>query len=212
VTARQNLDPGVATLVSPAERTCHANAAMRSSFHAKRAVCACRVGLMSLIAFATSACARHTEQSLTDVRAPFIALERSFQGFQSWARVDLPDRPEQGSTHVAGETHEYINAPTPPGAKAFPVGTIFVKTVDSKQKSDIFAMVKRGGGYNASGASGWEWFGLRARPDGSVAIVWRGVNAPDGESYGGDPLGGCNGCHGAAAKNDHVHAYSLSHH
>ena len=64
---------------------------------------------------------------------------------------------------MAGETHEYINAPTAAGAKAFPVGTIFVKTVESKKKSDIFAMVKRGKGFNASGASGWEWFGLRAR-------------------------------------------------
>jgi hypothetical protein len=158
-----------------------------------------------------SACTGHAEQSLADTREPFIALERNFQGFQGWARVDLSDRPEQGTTHLAGETHEYVNSPPQQGAKAFPVGTIFVKTVENKKKSDIFAMVKRGNGFNASGASGWEWFGLRTRPDGSVAIVWRGVNAPDGESYGGDPLGGCNGCHGAAAKNDHVHAYSLAH-
>ena len=161
-----------------------------------------------LTVLAVSACARHTEQSLADVREPFIALERNFQGFQDWARVDLPDRPEQGNTHLAGETHEYINAAPARGTKVFPVGTIFVKTVESKKKSDIFAMVKRGNGFNASG---WEWFGLRARTDGSVAIVWRGVNAPDGEAYGGDPLGGCNGCHGAAAKNDSVHAYSLAH-
>ena len=166
--------------------------------------------MLALTFCSANACTRHREQSLADVREPFIALERNFQGFQQWGCVDLSDRPEQGSTHVAGETHEYINAPTQPGAKTFPVGTIFVKTVESKSKSDIFAMVKRGNGFNASGASGWEWFGLRTRPDGSVAIVWRGVNAPDGESYGGDPLGGCNGCHGAAAKNDHVHAYSLA--
>jgi hypothetical protein len=162
-----------------------------------------------LLTLAASACTGHTEQSLANVHEPFIALERNFQGFQNWARVDLADRPEQGGTHVAGETHEYINSPPAAGAKAFAVGTIFVKTVESQKKSDIFAMVKRGGGFNASGASGWEWFGLRARADGSVAIVWRGVNAPDGETYGGDPLGGCNGCHGVAAKNDHVHAYSL---
>ncbi|HYQ26497.1 MAG TPA: hypothetical protein VER04_04735 [Polyangiaceae bacterium] len=159
---------------------------------------------------AACACSRHTEQSLSDVREPFIALERNFQGFKDWARVELADRPEQGNTHLAGETYEYLNAAPQAGAKAFPVGTIFVKTVESKKKSDIFAMVKRGKGFNGSGAAGWEWFGLRARADGSVAIVWRGVNAPDGESYGGDPLGGCNGCHGAAAKNDHVHAFSLA--
>ena len=167
--------------------------------------------LLPLVLLATSACARHTKQSLADVREPFIALERNFQGFQDWARVDLSDRPEQGNTHIAGETHEYVNAPPPRGARRFPVGTIFVKTVEGKKKSDIFAMVKRGNGFNASGASGWEWFGLRSRADGSVAIIWRGVNPPDGETYGGDPLGGCNGCHGAAAKNDNVHAYSLAH-
>jgi len=184
---------------------------MRPPFSNERSWSMCLTWSVPLLALGLSTCARHTEQSLADVHAPFIALERSFQGFQNWARVDLPDRPEQGNTHVAGETHEYINTPTEPGAKEFPVGTIFVKTVESTKKSDIFGMVKRGAGYNASGASGWEWFGLRARPDGSVAIVWRGVNAPDGETYGGDPLGGCNGCHGAAAKNDHVHAYSLAH-
>lgn len=166
--------------------------------------------LLPLLTLAASACTGHTEQSLANAHEPFIALERNFQGFQNWARVDLADRPEQGGTHLAGGTHEYINSPPVAGAKAFAVGTIFVKTVESQKKSDIFAMVKRGNGFNASGASGWEWFGLRARADGSVAIVWRGVNAPDGETYGGDPLGGCNGCHGAAAKNDHVHAYSLS--
>jgi len=166
--------------------------------------------LLPLLPLAASACTGHAEQSLASTREPFIALERNFQGYQHWAGVELANRPEPGGTHVAGETHEYINHAPAAGAKAFPVGTILVKTVESQKKSDIFAMVKRGNGFNASGASGWEWLGLRARADGSVAIVWRGVNPPDGESYGGDPRGGCNGCHGAAAKNDYVHAYSLS--
>jgi hypothetical protein len=34
--------------------------------------------------------------------------------------------------------------------------------------------------------------------------VWRGLNAPAGESYGGDPFGGCNACHELAAANDYV--------
>jgi len=182
---------------------------MRNSTYLRRALIASLCCLPLTVAF-TSACSNHTDPPLGGAHEPLIALERDFQGFYDWSRVDLGDRPEQGTSHVAGETHEYINRPPPQGAKAFPVGTIFVKTVDSQKKSDIFAMVKRGGGFNASGAVGWEWFGLRKRGDGSVAIVWRGVNAPDGESYGGDPLGGCNGCHGAAVKNDHVHAYSLA--
>jgi len=182
---------------------------MRDAIRPKR-----RLGFLCsrlVLWLAASACSNHTEPSLANVHEPFIALERDFQGFEAWDRVDLADRPEQGNAHVAGETHEYINSAPLQGSKAFPVGTIFVKTVENQKKSDIFAMVKRGGGFNASGATGWEWFGLRKRGDGSVGIVWRGVNAPDGETYGGDPLGGCNGCHGAAAKNDRVHAYSLAH-
>ena len=183
---------------------------MSPTLRPRRRLIALLDSLLPFTLLAVCGCARHTQQSLADIREPFIALERNFQGFQQWARVDLADRPEQGTTHLAGETHEFINYQPQPGAKVFPIGTIFVKTVENEKKSDIFAMVKRGKGFNASGASGWEWFGLRARADGSVAIVWRGVNAPDGETYGGDPLGGCNGCHGAAAKNDHVHAYSLA--
>ncbi len=43
-------------------------------------------------------------------------------------------------------------------------------------------MVKRGGGFNAEGAVGWEWFELTERDDESVAIKWRGVSAPSGEA------------------------------
>ena len=70
-------------------------------------------------------------------------------------------------------------------------------------------MVKRGGGYNAQGARGWEWFELAARPDDSLAIVWRGINAPQGEDYGGDPQGGCNDCHARAGRNDFVRSPGL---
>jgi len=43
-----------------------------------------------------------------------------------------------------------------------------------------------------------------------ASIVWRGVNAPDGENYAGDPLGGCNSCHQLAAKNDYVKTPTLA--
>ena len=73
----------------------------------------------------------------------------------------------------------------------------------------LFAMVKRGGDYNAQGARGWEWFELRERDEGSIGIVWRGTNAPTGEHYGGDPSGGCNNCHDLALKNDYVRSRSV---
>lgn len=155
-------------------------------------------------------------------REPYIALERDFQDFESWTKVDLSQRPAISETHASGEAHEYMSHRPQAGSKTFPVGTILVKTVKSSAavagedereigapRTDIFAMVKRGGGYNARGALGWEWFELRRRADDSLGIVWRGVNPPSGEGYGGDPMGGCNGCHQMAIKNDYVHASAL---
>lgn len=142
---------------------------------------------------------------------PFIALERDFQGFRSWSRVDLSQRAPDASTHTSPDAHEYINRLPEAGAKEFPVGTILVKSSQKPgEKLDIFAMVKRGPGYNANGAPGWEWFELSQRPDQSFGILWRGMNPPDGQGYGGLPAGGCNGCHESARKNDFVQALPLA--
>jgi hypothetical protein len=140
------------------------------------------------------------------VREPFIALEKDLQSFRGWEAIDLPRGGAQGITHTAGVRREYLNHRPPAGASTFPVGTIFIKELieGADAGHQLFAMVKRGGGYNRAGAAGWEWFELRPRDDESVGIVWRGVNAPVGESYGGDPAGGCNSCHGIASDNDFV--------
>ena len=144
-------------------------------------------------------------------KAPFIALERDFQGFQSWETVDISKRPGGIQTHESPDAQEYINQQPPTGSKQFPVGTILVKSTKKEAgKQDIFAMVKRGDGYNAKGAPGWEWFELTRRPDQSLAIVWRGMNPPDGQGYGGLPSGGCNDCHRNARGNDFVHARQLA--
>jgi hypothetical protein len=146
--------------------------------------------------------------------APFIALERDFQGFEAWIKVDLRQRPAAGEAHAAGDAHEYINRLPRPGSSAFPVGTILVKTVrttgDAAKPPDVFAMVKRGAGYNGRGTPGWEWFELRPRADKTLGIVWRGVNPPSGEGYGRDVKDGCNGCHQKAVKNDYVQALALT--
>ena len=176
-----------------------------------------------LVAFvvACSACNGAAPRPLP-TQEPFIALERDFQGFEGWSKVDLSQRPAVSETHASGDAHEYVSHLPAPGSKEFPVGTILVKTVKSNHPpqggteakaandTDIFAMVKRGGGYNRRGALGWEWFELRRRGDDTLGIVWRGVNPPSGEGYGGDPLGGCNGCHQMAVANDYVHATSLA--
>jgi hypothetical protein len=141
--------------------------------------------------------------------ASFIALERDFQDFRRWERIAVPERaPAQSVSHTAGRRSEYVNGRPPAGSRTFPVGTILVKEIETgaPEEHKIFAMAKRGGGYNARGAKGWEWFELKDRRDGSLAISWRGLNAPDGESYGGDPAGGCNACHDIANDNDYVQA------
>ncbi len=107
---------------------------------------------------------------------PFIALERDFQGFEGWHQIELPKREAQGITHRAGDAVEFVNQVPKPGQQSFPVGTILVKKVTSKEHGrEMFAMVKRGGGFNSAGAHGWEWFELVQREDDSIGIKWRGL-------------------------------------
>lgn len=146
-------------------------------------------------------------------RETFIALARDFAGFREFGRIDLGERPAQSETHPGGRLVVYVNSVPKPGAKEFPVGTIIVKEnlsakTEPASTKKVFAMVKRGGGFNAEGATGWEWFELE-EGDKGVAIRWRGVGAPDGEGYGGDPMGSCNSCHQMAVKNDYVLAAAL---
>ena len=88
----------------------------------------------------------------------------------------------------------------PSGSPEFPVGTAIVEV---RASGIIFAAVKRGADFNATGAKNWEWFELLETPD--VVIKWRGVGPPAGEMYGGDPNGGCNACHTrCGGTNDYV--------
>ena len=164
------------------------------------------------VALVTIACGRKREPPVLPRPAPFIAFERDFTGFRDWPAVELPKLEAQGVTHTEGEAKEWVNAHPGTGRSSFPVGTMIVKEVTNREKKtqEIFAMVKRGGDYNLRGAPGWEWFELRERADESFAIVWRGINAPNGEDYAGDPLGGCNSCHQLAAKNDYVKTTTLT--
>ena len=164
-----------------------------------------------LAALALLGCQARAADPARPAREPFVAMERDFQSFERWPKIDLSNRPQHSETHAAGDAHEYVNRMPPAGSTTFPVGTILVKSVSKgSQQQDIFAMVKRGAGYNPQGSPGWEWFELRRRPDETLGIVWRGVNPPNGEGYSGDPMGGCNGCHQMATKNDYVLAEALS--
>lgn len=136
-----------------------------------------------------------------DASETFLAFTSTFAPFRSWPSFHS-DGPVNDGTFppdVLGPRTQYINALPPHGASEFPVGTAIV---EARESGKIFAGVKRGGGFNATGATNWEWFELTDAP---VAIVWRGVGPPIGDTYGGDPNGGCNACHiKCGANNDFV--------
>ena len=151
----------------------------------------------------------------------FVAITDDFVGFLSWAHVDVGTTPAV-PPHEAATRTVYLNAPPDEGALAFPVGTVIVKTGAGGEASgtaatEVHAMVKRGGAFNADGAVGWEWFEL-AIPDGDddPVVVWRGANPPAGESYAcpaGEVCDGgglsCNSCHVSAVGNDYVNSSAL---
>jgi hypothetical protein len=136
------------------------------------------------------------------VRFPFIAGAADFADFRTWPSHSIESATATGSTHVTGSRTVYINMVPPAGAAAFPVGTRIVKETLADGK--LFARVKRGGGYNTTGAVDWEWFELQESSSGAVSINWRGVGPPAGEMYGGDPNAGCNTCHRTVPANDYV--------
>jgi hypothetical protein len=100
--------------------------------------------------------------------------------------------------------------------RTWPVGSILVKTIEigaTPAEWEIFAMVKRGGGYNPDGAREWEFFRLQINSQGIPIIRARGYNPTDGHGYmdmAGNEVG-CNSCHGAAGTEttDHVLARQL---
>ena len=146
---------------------------------------------------AVSACGGGSEPPA--VRDPFIAFADDFKGFHGWSQFDVTSTAQPGTVHPDARLIEYLNKVPPHGSTAFPVGTIIVKEPTDGAPTDrkIFAGVKRGGGYNANGAPGWEWYELQNLGDSadSVLIVWSGVGPPAGDVYGGDPNAGCNTCH-----------------
>ena len=147
----------------------------------------------------------------------FIATESSFEGFDKWQSYsfDSPGTPD-GLTHVAGHRIVYINKLPAHGATEFAVGTVIVKKIipddGTTTNARTFAMAKRGGDYNSSGAAGWEWLELDPPQTINPAmpnILWRGVAPPAGENYSGSPSGTCNDCHSAAKANDYVQSPPL---
>ena len=158
------------------------------------------------------ACLDHTPAPGGDDES-FVAMQADFASFKRWEAIPVATA---DTGHVAGDRVVYINNRPSVEEIVFPVGTMFVKTIAWEDGTDIHAMVKRGGGYNADGAFGWEWFELVESEDGTPVIRWRGEEAPEPGSYGADEAdtaetvsGDCNVCHGAFAANDYVHSVTL---
>jgi hypothetical protein len=149
--------------------------------------------------------------------AVFIALDSDFAKFRTWERLSVGDAPLAG--HPPGPRYVYLSQRAPKGASQYPVGTLVVKTIESDPDPshwEVFAMTKRGGGFNARGAVNWEFFRLRMLADGTPLILTRGLFAYDPDIDGGisgyngglmaDVTDLCNGCHGtpASAASDHL--------
>jgi len=156
------------------------------------------------LALGASACGGGGATPSAGTGVPFIAYTKDFANYQSWPSNTITDAQPSGMTHVGGTRTIYINQLPAADATAFPVGTIIVK--ETAADGRIFAQVKRGGGYNVTGALDWEWYELGIATNNAIGIKWSGFGPPAGEQYGGDPNGTCNSCHVAGQSNDYVMA------
>ena len=159
-----------------------------------------------MCAIALVACGGHgsADDGGSGSGSAFVAFAASFAPFRTWTTFhdDLVDGSGNLPPGVAGARDQYINTPPPTGSTEFPLGTIIV---EARADGKIFASVKRGGGFNAAGCKSWEYFELTENP---VAITWRGIGPPIGDTYGGDP-NSCNDCHTKCAANDYICAPTL---
>lgn len=154
-----------------------------------------------------AACASETPEDEDPPGTTFIALDRDFQGFRAWPRTPVGSALLEG--HGEGPRFVYANRPVPAAGETYPMGTILVKAVEldaDPTRWEVFAMVKRGGTFNARGAAGWEFFRLRFTNATSVLITGRGLAPTDnGVNLYSTRVEGCNACHGATARGtDHV--------
>jgi hypothetical protein len=149
-------------------------------------------------------------ESAAPAGSTYLAFAQSFRGYHDWPSYDVTEDADLVGIHDGSVVTEYINRLPPSGSLEFPIGTLVVKEATGGTiEHEIFAMAKRGGGFNTT-ATGWEWFELENLDcaDDRVKLIWRGVGPPIGETYGGDPNGGCNSCH-AECGNDAVCAKAL---
>jgi hypothetical protein len=159
-----------------------------------------RLGAALLLVALSPGCRGARGRGDAGPREPFIAFAPDFQGFRGWKRTDLGRFSAGG--HLEGvHQYAYENHPRRAGSRTWDVGAIIVRTLErgTPETWQVFASVKRGGGYNARGNVGWEHFRLRLDPNGQVIVVARGLNPGTGLSdpYAAGEGVGCNTCHGS---------------
>lgn len=157
-----------------------------------------RLGLAAVVALLAACGAPADEPASGSTSGQFIAFNRDFNDFRAWPRVSLGRFTAGG--HLEGPVqYAYVSAPRDPATGRFPRGARIVRSLEDGDPTrwGLFAMAKRGGGYNAAGASGWEFFRLVIDAAGEVQIVSRGLNATQaGDPYDIGEGTGCNTCHG----------------
>ncbi len=146
-----------------------------------------------------------TACTTTPSDSEFVVQDGDFTDLESWPHWQISET-AMGSFHTTGPRIVYLNRKPTVDATVFPVGTILVKTL-LNGSGDTFAMVKRGGDYNAEWARGWEWMEI-SKESGQWRIVWRGDQPPEGAGYTEEGVS-CNLCHAMARKNDWVQSKAL---
>lgn len=185
-----------------------ATRARRAALRARRAVAALRLAAALIVALG-GGCTAAVQPDEPPRGEPFVAIAADFSDFRDWPSFELP--PDSLTpAHPSGARRLYFDGvpaagdPTAP----FPVGTILVKAEESGDPTawEIHAMVKRGGGFNAEGALGWEFFDLAIDAAGEVQVRWRGEGPPLGMGYPGEGTGDgqCNACHALVPDRDFV--------
>jgi hypothetical protein len=130
-----------------------------------------------------SGCLDNKLEDTAVAKQSYIAQQRDFADYLDWMAFPRDVTEEHGG--VVGTTTIYVKELPPEGEHEFPVGALLVKTMKPVDTSTltIHAMAKRGSGFNAKGASGWEFFEMLPTKTGTPAILWRGEEPPSGEIY-----------------------------
>jgi hypothetical protein len=139
----------------------------------------------------------------------YTPIEASaFNSFCSWSSAEAVAPPDAGDgLHNIGPLRVYWSQTPAHGSTAFPQGMLILKSSEEADptKRTIFAMAKVGGGYNAAGGvPNWEWYSLQEDANCQVTGLWSGPLPLASETYSGQPIGDCDGCHSQAKGNDFV--------